>query len=213
MVWPFSIQWCHGIIIMFHPFSCSLILRNSNRSTFHHDLQTFEHTPESTFPTWRVIPLHLFLCLLFMENCSSRGHSSCWSNSPEAQFWHPCYESLMCVGSIFLPGKLHNSSINWAVHFSSLMSSPPSFPEPCFARQRLGRLDMAVSAALTDVVGKLLMHFSILPHSRKNWSICAIWKRQGKRGRWGKGRRKRLPSSPFYSGRTGLFNCFLIYEN
>lgn len=208
----FSTQWCHGIRIAFHPFSSSVILRNSNRSAFHHDLQTFEHTPVRTFLTWRGMPLCLFLCLLFMESCSSHGHSRCWNNSPDVQFLHFCFESLMCVGSIFLPRKLHNTSVNRAVHFS-LVSSPPSFPEPCFARQRLGSLDTAVSAALTDVVGDLLVHFSILPHSRKNWPICAIWKQQGKRGRRRKGRRKSLPSSLSYSGRTGLFNCILIYEN
>lgn len=99
------------------------------------------------FPTWRVMPLHLFPCLLFVESCSSHGHSSCWSNCPEAQSLHFCFKSLMCVSSIFLPRKLHKTSINGAVHFSSsLVSSPPSFPEPCFARQRLGRLDTAVSA-------------------------------------------------------------------
>lgn len=138
----FSTQWCHGIRITFHPFSSSVILRNSKRSAFHHDLQTFEHTPVRTFLMWRGMPLCFFLCLLFMESCSSHGHSRCWNNSPDVQFLHFCFESLMRVGSIFLPRKLHNTSVNRAVHFS-LTSSPPSFPEPCFTRQRLGSLDTA----------------------------------------------------------------------
>lgn len=190
---------------MFHPFFCSIILRNSNRSTFHHNLQTFEHTPEGIFPAWWVTALHLFPCPLFMEICSFHGHSSCWSNFPGAQLWHFCYKSLMCICSIFLPRKLHNSSTNRAALL--LLDELTSFmPWALFCQAEIGQ------AGLFQLPWQMWwVHFSILPHC--NWPICAVWKQQGNWGRQGKDRGKRFPSSLFYSGRTGLFNCILIYEN
>lgn len=62
--------------------------------------------------------------------------------------------------------------------------SPCSSSQPCFASQRLVRLDMAVSGAPAKAVCKLPTCFSILLCSRKNWLICAIKKQQGEREGW-----------------------------
>jgi len=86
----FSMQWSHHIRMMFQPFSFSIIQSNPKKS-FHHGLQTCEQTPIHTSLTWRVTPLFLFPCTLFMENCPSHSHSSCLSNSSDVQLLRFCF--------------------------------------------------------------------------------------------------------------------------